>query len=178
MFESARRVWRTVMPCDGRKTVRTAGIRLRRDTRAIEGLPIRLVIALVVGVASLSVMLNMLSGLGGLAVTELDAQPSPTVIGPDQEETLTITAVGSDGEPVSGATVIVKGGSATMDGVRTARTGPDGNATVTVTPKLRSNQDEGTLSIDIKPPAGSQYADRRSNTEVLVVEGRRDPGRS
>jgi hypothetical protein len=30
-----------------------------RDRRAIEGLPIRLVIALVVGVASLSVMLNM-----------------------------------------------------------------------------------------------------------------------
>lgn len=170
MLESARRAWRTVTPCAGRETVRTAGARLRRDTRAIEGLPIRLVIALVVGVASLSVMLNMLSGLGGLAVTELDAQPSSTVIEPDQEETLTITAVGSDGEPVSGATVIVKGGSATLDGVRTARTGPDGNATVTVTPQLRPNQEEGTLSIDIKPPAGSQYADRRSNTEVLVVQ--------
>ncbi len=31
---------------------------LWRDDRAIEGLPIRLVIALVVGVASLSVMMN------------------------------------------------------------------------------------------------------------------------
>ena len=33
------------------------------DTRGIEGLPVRLVIALVVGVASLSVMMNMISGL-------------------------------------------------------------------------------------------------------------------
>ena len=31
----------------------------RSDTRAIEGLPVRLVVALVVGVASMSVMLNM-----------------------------------------------------------------------------------------------------------------------
>ncbi len=34
--------------------------RFRSDDRAIEGLPIRLVIALVVGVASLSVMMNMI----------------------------------------------------------------------------------------------------------------------
>ncbi|MFW5903786.1 MAG: DUF7382 domain-containing protein [Halolamina sp.] len=134
------------------------GERFRRDTRAIEGLPIRLVIALVVGVASLSVMLNMLSGLGGLAVTELDTRPSPAVVEPG-EHTLTITV----------ATVIVKGGSADIDGVRTARTGPDGNATVTVRPELRPNQEEGTLVIDVKPPAGSQFADRRANTRVLVV---------
>ena len=34
--------------------------RFSRDERAIEGLPVRLVIALVVGVASLSVMMNTL----------------------------------------------------------------------------------------------------------------------
>jgi hypothetical protein len=147
---------------------RTVGAALRQDTRAIEGLPIRLVIALVVGVASLSVMLNMLSGLPMLGISELDTRPSPTVVEPG-ERTLTITVVGSDGSPVADATVIVKSGSAEIDGVRTARTGPDGNATVTVTPTLRPNQDEGTLTTDIKPPAGSQYADRRRNTAVLVV---------
>ena len=45
--------------------------RFRDDERAIEGLPVRLVIALVVGVASLSVMMSMLSGISGLAVTEI-----------------------------------------------------------------------------------------------------------
>lgn len=149
-------------------TTRSLGVELREDTRAIEGLPIRIVIALVVGVASLSVMLNMLSGLGGLAVTELDAKPDPAVIEPEQTE-LTITVVEDDGSTVADATVIVKGESADIDGVVTAETGRDGSATVTVDPSLRSNQQEGTLSIDIKPPAGSQYADRRGNTKITVI---------
>jgi hypothetical protein len=143
--------------------------RFRSDERAIEGLPIRLVIALVVGVASLSVMMNMLSGINGLAVTELDAQPTPEVITPGGTD-VTVTVVGADGEPVEGATVIVKGGSARLDGVSTAKTGPDGNATVAVTPSLRENQDEGTLVLDVKPPAGGGYTDKRGNAKVLVVK--------
>lgn len=152
----------------GSGRVRQAGHGLHRDTRAIEGLPIRLVIALVVGVASLSVMLNMLSGLGGLAVTELDARPQPSVVTPG-EQSVQIRVVGSDGDSVADATVVVKDGSAELSGVHTARTGPNGTATVTVTPRLRPNQDEGTLTIDIKPPAGSGFADRRGNAKVLVV---------
>jgi hypothetical protein len=142
--------------------------RFRGDDRAIEGLPIRLVIALVVGVASLSVMMNMLSGINGLAVTELDARPTPEVVTPGETD-LDVTVVGADGEPVSGATVVVTGGSATLDSVVTATTDSTGNATVTVSPSLRENQDEGTLRLDIKPPAGGGYTDRRGNTEVLVV---------
>ena len=142
--------------------------RFGRDERAIEGLPIRLVIALVVGVASLSVMMNMLSGIQGLAVTELDVRPSPEVVTPG-ETTLALQVVGADGETVSGATVVVKGESARLDGVSTARTGPDGSANVTVAPSLDENREEGTLVVDVKPPAGGGYTDRRGNTKVLVV---------
>jgi hypothetical protein len=138
------------------------------DERAIEGLPIRLVIALVVGVASLSVMMNMLSGIQGLAVTELDVRPTPEVVTPGST-TLELEVVGADGETVSGATVVVKGGDARLDGVRTARTGPDGTANVTVAPTLAENREEGTLVVDVKPPAGGGYTDRRGNTKVLVV---------
>jgi hypothetical protein len=144
--------------------------RLRRDERAIEGLPIRLVIALVVGVASLSVMLNMLSGVQGLTTTELDVRPSPEITDPGTTD-LTVTVVGTDGASVSGATVVVKAGSATLDSVATATTGEEGTATVSVTPALRPNQQEGTLVIEVKPPAGSGYRDRRGNTKVLVVRG-------
>ncbi|WP_129114512.1 DUF7382 domain-containing protein [Halegenticoccus tardaugens] len=140
----------------------------RSDERAIEGLPIRLVIALVVGVASLSVMMNMITGLEGLSVTELDADPEPEVVSPG-EQTLDIAAVGADGERVADATVVVKSGSARIDGIETATTGSDGVATVRVDPSLGPNQDEGTLSVEIKPPAGSEYADRRENAEVLVI---------
>ncbi|MFC4551718.1 MULTISPECIES: DUF7382 domain-containing protein [Halorussus] len=143
--------------------------RFRSDSRGIEGLPIRLVIALVVGVASLSVMMNMLSGLNGLTVTELDARPAPDVISPD-EKTLEIEVVDPDGNPVSDATVVVRGETASIDGVRTAETGDDGVAEVTLDPTLGANQREGTLEIGIKPPAGSQYADERENTAILVVE--------
>ncbi len=138
------------------------------DDRAIEGLPVRLVIALVVGVASLSVMLNMLSGLQGLAVTELDAKPEPEVVGPG-ETTVTVTVVDPSGDGVANATVVLQGGTADLGAVRTASTGPDGRATLTIAPELGPNQDEGTVRIDVKPPASSGYVDRRSNTRILVV---------
>jgi hypothetical protein len=140
----------------------------RADRRAIEGLPIRLVIALVIGVASLSVMMNMLTGIQGLSTTELDVRPEPEVVGP-AEQTLELTVVGADGSAIADATVLVKSGSATLDGVAKGTTGEDGTVRISVTPSLRANQDEGTLTVAVKPPAGSGYVDRRGNTKVLVV---------
>lgn len=142
--------------------------RFLSDQRAIEGLPIRLVIALVVGVASLSVMMGMLTGLEGLVVTELDAQPDPEIVTSDTES-VDVTVIDPDGTPIADATVVVRGGTARHDGVTYADTGEDGVATVEIDPDLRPNQPDGTLTIDIKPPAGSNYADERSNTEILVV---------
>ncbi|MFB6095512.1 MAG: carboxypeptidase regulatory-like domain-containing protein [Halodesulfurarchaeum sp.] len=144
--------------------------RLRADERGIEGLPIRLIIAFVVGVATLSIMLNMLSGVQSFAVAELDAQPQPDVIGPESQEVL-ITAVGSDGTPVTGATVLVKRGSAQLDGVAVGKTGANGTVSLRVSPSLGPNQAQGTLTIDVKPPAGSKYMDKRENAEILVVRG-------
>ena len=144
--------------------------RFAADDRAIEGLPIRLVIALVVGVATMSVMLNMLSGAQGLVVSELDVKPSPDVIEPGEQE-LTLTVVDDDGDPVEGATAIVKDGSAEIDGVATARSGSNGVATVTVDAHTRANQETGTLVVELKPPSDGRFVDRRSNTEILVVSG-------
>lgn len=138
------------------------------DRRAIEGLPVRLVIALVVGVASLSVMMGMVGSIDGLAATELDAQPEPEVTTPGAQS-IEVAVVDPDGTRVADATVILRGGSARIDGVATATTDENGVATVDVTPELGPNQPDGTLTIDIKPPAGSDYVDERSNTEVLVV---------
>ena len=140
-----------------------------RDERAIEGLPVRLVVSLVVGAACLSVMLNMVQGVGTLAVSELDVQPTPEVVETGEQQ-LTLTVVDADGEPVSGATVVVKSGSAGLDGVATGKSGPAGNATVSAEPTLGANQAEGTLVIDVKPPSGSEYADRRENSYVLVIQ--------
>jgi len=142
--------------------------RFSRDERAIEGLPVRLVIALVVGVASLSVMMNTISGLSTLGVSELDVQPEPEVIDAGQHS-VTVRVVDPDGKPVSNATVIAKGGTATLGGINTTTTGPDGRGSLTLHPSLGPNQAEGTVTLDIKPPASGEYRDERENTKILVV---------
>lgn len=151
-----------------RTRVRVAVGRFRADERAVEGLPVRLVVALVVGVACLSVMLNMVEGVGTLAVSEVDVRPEPAVLTPGPQD-LAVTVVDADGDPVAGATVVLKAGTADLDGVATAETDADGVATLSVDPELAPNQDEGTLVVDVMPPPASEYADRRGNTRVLVV---------
>ncbi|WP_436928597.1 DUF7382 domain-containing protein [Halosimplex halobium] len=141
---------------------------LGRDERAIEGLPIRLVIALVVGVASLSVMMNTLGGIQTLGVTELDVKPTPEVVDEASTE-ISVAVVEPEGGRVANATVVATGGTATLDSVATARTNANGTATLSLSPSLGPNQQEGTIQFDVKPPAGGQYADERGNTEVLVV---------
>lgn len=149
-----------------RSTLRRFG----RDERAIEGLPIRLVIALVVGVASLGVMMNMLSGIDGLAVSELDVRPAPEVTTPGHQ-LIEFTVVDTDGAPIEDATVVLKRGTAGIDRIRTGTTDSDGTVSLAVDPTLGPNQADGTLEVHIKPPPGSSYVDRRANTEILVVEG-------
>jgi hypothetical protein len=148
--------------------MRSALHRFARDERAIEGLPVRLIIALVVGVASLGVMMNMLSGIDGLAVSELDARPEPEVTTPGPQA-IDVTVVDADGSPVSGATVVLESGTATIDATIAEKTGEAGTATFSVNPELGPNQDDGVLRIELKPPPGSDYVDRRGNTEILVV---------
>lgn len=143
-------------------------MRFRTDERAIEGLPIRLVIALVVGVASLSVMMNMISGLSAVGVTELDTQPAPEVTTPGEQE-VAVQVVDPDGGPVANATVVARGDTARLDEVVTARTNGSGVATLTLSPSLGPNQTDGTVAFDVKPPAGSEFVDRRENTALLVV---------
>lgn len=138
------------------------------DDRAIEGLPIRLVIALVVGVASLSVMMSMLSGLHGLAVTELDTKPSPEVVEPGSNE-VKVTVVDPEGEPIAGATVVARGETARIGGIQTGKTNANGVVTFDIDAELAQNQADGTVAFEIKPPAGGEYVDRRENTAVLVV---------
>jgi hypothetical protein len=142
---------------------------LWRDERAIEGLPIRLVIALVVGVACLSVMMSTISGIETLEVTEVDVEPHPEVTDSGTQDVV-VTVVDSKGSPVSGATVVAKSGTATLSGVTTGETDSAGNVTLSLSPSLGPNQQDGTVVFEVKPPAGSSYEDARANTDLLVVE--------
>lgn len=144
--------------------------RFRTDERGIEGLPIRLVIALVVGVASLSIMMGMINAIGPFGESELDVKPDPDVIAPGPHD-VAVWVVGPEGKQVSNATVVVKGGTARLKHTVTERTNEYGVARVDIEPELGPNQVEGTVEFSVKPPAGSEYIDRRKNTYLLVIDG-------
>jgi len=81
---------------DSKRDGRTANRRsFRTDRRAIEGLPVRLVIALVVGVASLSVMMGMIGDIDGC----LDRARRAAAAGGDEpgEQSLDIAVVDPTG---------------------------------------------------------------------------------
>ncbi|MFB1065530.1 hypothetical protein [Natrinema sp. H-ect4] len=147
-----------------------------RDDRAIEGLPIRLVIALVVGVAALAIMLNMLGGIGSVGDTEV------TVKIADADQVIDADATGSDakvdvyamdenGNNVSDATIVATADSAQLDGVLDKPTGDDNHAELDFdgSQSLRADQDMGTIQLEVIPPSDSNYIDEQPNPSIRVV---------
>lgn len=155
---------------------------LGSDERGIEGLPIRLVIALVVGVAALSLMLGLLDEFDEFGTTEVTIQLDDELLTPDEHgeyEPTTIAVVTADGEPVRDAAVVVTGGSLPLEnGPVDLQTGPDSNeVTLDVATEpggdahldFRSTQKRGTVEIDVIPPSGRNLVDQRSNPTITVI---------
>jgi hypothetical protein len=148
------------------------------DERAIEGLPIRLVIAVVVGVAALGIMLTLLDGFDDTGTTEVTVELSDELV--SEGESVTVAVVTEDGQPVEDAQLLVTGGSLPLsNGPITLDTGPDSHeATLSVGSgradarvAFRNGQTRGTLDIEVVPPSGSGYADQRANADLVVVDG-------
>ncbi|MFC7231683.1 carboxypeptidase regulatory-like domain-containing protein [Saliphagus sp. GCM10025308] len=144
--------------------------RFGADDRAIEGLPIRLIIALVVGVASLAIMMSMLGGIGTLAETETDVKIDPVTVDAGKTTSVDLTVLGDDGNTVEDATVIVMSDDAWLDSAVKGETGSDGTVTLRLDPTLRQGQRTGTLQVDVVPPMNTDYVDDQSNTEIVVIE--------
>lgn len=149
---------------------------LIEDERAIEGLPIRLVIALVVGIAALAIMMGLLNGLPSLQENEVDVEyvGGESVVDDDGE--ITMIVIDDNGEAVSDATVFLESDNAELNGTYYETTGPDGNVTFDfgsgadqVTVDWRSNQETGELAVTIDPPSDGDYKDDSGNDELLVV---------
>ena len=145
------------------------------DTRAIEGLPIRLVIALVVGVAALSMMMTILDGVGDIGQTEITYEVDDhedLTHQMDDDIDFTMDIVDENGNEITETTVIVTSGTAQMDGTETFTTGTDDNEVdVEIDSddvELRHEQDTGTLEVDINPPSDSDHVDDESNPEITV----------
>jgi len=146
---------------------------LWHNDRAIEGLPIRLVVALVVGIACLAVMMSVIGGLNTFESTELGTDPAPEVITEGNTTDIEVAVLGSGGDPVQNATVVATGDSAQLSGgIQTARTDANGTATLDgLEAQLQPNQDQGTITLEIRPPSDGDYTDDRENTDILVLGG-------
>jgi hypothetical protein len=158
-----------------------------RDDRAIEGLPIRLVIALVVGVAALALMLNMLGGIGDVGDTEVTVRiDDGELIEADQggvDGEVVVSVIDENGNNVEDATIIATAGSAQLDGVVQAKTGQspsslsktynlkDNQAVLDFDgdQSLRADQDIGTIEVEVIPPSDSNYIDEQPNPEIRVA---------
>lgn len=162
---------------------------LAPDQRAIEGLPIRLVIAVIVGVAALGLMMGMLESFDGFGSAEVEIETGEAVITLSNETSgpRTFAVVTEEGQAVVDAQVVVTAGSAPLaDGPVILKTGPDSNE-VTFDAgtsskadsasdgyaqiAFREGQTRGTLELDIVPPGGGDFVDHRRNTELVVLEG-------
>jgi hypothetical protein len=156
------------------------------DERAIEGLPIRLVIAVTVGVAAMGIMMGMLDGFDDFGTDEVTVTASDELIVPENGsyDTVTLAVVTTDGQPVENAQLLISGGSLPLaNGPVDLDTGPDSNSVTVginssstategcIHPAFRAGQNRGTLEIDVVPPSGAGIRDERENPELVLVDG-------
>ena len=147
------------------------------DERGIEGLPIRLIIAVVVGVAALSIMMSMLGGIDDMfGQTEATAELDNAVV--EEGDTVELAAITEEGESINDATIIIRSGTLNIDSPYDEHTGENDNTIQVsinpdsrdgVTPDWRSNQDIGTLEIHVVPPSDGNFEDGQKNPEITVI---------
>ncbi|WP_415378746.1 carboxypeptidase regulatory-like domain-containing protein [Halosimplex sp. TS25] len=150
---------------------------LHGDERAIEGLPIRLVIALVVGVASLAVMMQILGGIGPVGQQEVTFEHSGDKV-QEGSSGLTLSdgvVTTKQGDPVEDAQVYIEGDSLTLeDPVILGTSDEDGEISASspssaISPQWRPDQQKGTVKITIEPPSSGNFKDDEPNGQIMVT---------
>ncbi|WEL17705.1 Putative pilin/flagellin [Halorhabdus sp. SVX81] len=147
------------------------------DERAIEGLPIRLVIALVVGVAALSLMMNVLGQFDDSFQDEtVTVEFSDELV--EVGESTNVSVVTSEGEPVEGAHVLVRSGSLTLveEPMKLNTTYGSfkldiisgGNSPNKANIDFRADQNRGSLEFEVIPPSDSDYQASDNPSEMVI----------
>jgi hypothetical protein len=144
-------------------------------------MPIRLVVAITVGAAAMSLLLPMLDTVEETQRREVTVEPDSQQIVLDSEngmQNVTIAVVTAEGEPIPDSTVIVSERSLPLvDGPHTFETGPDSNdVTVSVGERsaadvpvaFRRTQQRGTIELDVRPPSSGDFTVRSDKPELTV----------
>ena len=144
-------------------------------------MPIRLVVAITVGTAAMSLLVPMLDTVEQTQQREVTVEPDRQQVVLDPENAMqdvTIAVVTAEGEPIPESTVIVSERSLPLvDGPETFETGPDSHeVTVSVGDSLaadvpvafRRTQQRGTVELDVSPPSGGDFTARSDHPELTV----------
>ncbi|QSG07014.1 putative pilin/flagellin [Halapricum desulfuricans] len=123
-------------------------------------------IAIVVGVAALSVMMTIIDDVGTVGEEELSANPNHEVLSNNIKYPIGVTVTDEDGQGIPNATVYLQSGTANLDKSDTTFTETDYNGstnTLNINPKTdidwRPGQESGEIEIHIKPPGDGNYKD-------------------
>ena len=142
-------------------------------------MPIRLLVAVTVGIAAFGLLVPMADSVEQAEQTELTVEPDPrqVVVESGDAATVRLDTVTTEGEPVEGARLVVSGRSLTVeDGPLTFDTGSTSSLTVEIGTSsdadvpvdFRPTQNRGTLTLRVVPPPNSEYEDELANPELTV----------
>ena len=142
-------------------------------------MPIRLLVAVTVGIAAFGLLVPMADSVEQAEQTELAVDPAPrqVTVGPGDPATVRIDTVTTEGDPVEGVSLLVSGRSLTVeDGPLRFDTGPTTSLTVDIGTSpdadvpvdFRPTQNRGTLTLRVVPPPNSEYEDELANPELTV----------
>lgn len=142
-------------------------------------MPIRLLVAVTVGIAAFGLLVPMADSVEQAERTELtvESEPRQLTVESGERSTARVDIVTTDGQPVEGATLLVSGRSLAVDGgpvvFETDESstvafdiGTDPSADVPVS--FRSEQTHGTIRLRVVAPPNSEYVDDLSNPELTI----------
>lgn len=136
---------------------------LFHDPRGVLGLPMRMVVALIVGGAALGAITYFMMN-HCWTPEQLDVSWQPNVVEAGHAS-ITITVNDADGDPVNDASIAVTG----LGGAGSNKTNNEGKAEITINTRIPDSRKEGYLDITVK--ASGCYKDYHQNSAIKVVEG-------
>ena len=141
-----------------------------RDETATIGLPMRMVVLTIVGMAGLAAMIIFIGDMSLVPktmhadITDIDdSTTSSVLLANNGIKKVTVCVIDVDGRPVVGATVIIYGLHASASGV----TGSNGNAQVNIDTASFSFSGEGYLKLSAK---ASGFVDYQNDFALKVVD--------
>lgn len=123
-----------------------------RDSGAIEGLPLYLLILVVITAVAIGVVMYWLNQVKGTAeLGEIKVEPG--LVKANQTTQINITTTGTDGKPISGVAVSVLAGRSVDNlggGPLTGTSDSSGKVALKVFPKLTENARDGEITVIAK----------------------------